>query len=99
MRDYSPVERIKDNYLLRITDFKDKEKVSFRDLNIQEIRRKLKETVKKEKIEGKKLYSIPYDKLWFNVSEEYAGVVIENNKWIYTCYISFDTKHQKQFIF
>ena len=99
MQKYSEIDRYKNNYLLKISDIKDKPKISFRDIEEEDIKKQLSKIVKKEKIKGKKLYSIPYNKLWFNVLEEYSGVVIENNNWNYTWYISFDTKHQKQFIF
>jgi hypothetical protein len=63
MQKYSEIDRYKNNYLLKISDIKDKPKISFRDIEEEDIKKQLSKIVKKEKIKGKKLYSIPYNKL------------------------------------
>ena len=95
---YSKVEQIRDNYLYKITDFKDKAKTHYRDLKPEDIKERLKKVIVKEKIRGKKYFAIPYNKLWFN-TEEWECAVVENNKWKYSFYVWYGKSHQTHFIF
>ena len=106
MQEYSELDRIKNNYSMQITDIKTTEKlIDIRQININELKEKLKVLLNWQQFKENTYFSIPYVDLWYKVKstkwhfiDNFRWVVIEYKWWQYTCYLSYDTDVERKFI-
>ena len=94
---HSKIDRIKNEWLLKITDIPEKRYKWFTDNDVKDW---CKNNIKKDFKEWEwRSYSYVKD-MWFDYNNKYDWVVISHKHWTYVWYINFwYDKNEKHFIF